>query len=124
MTHLRVKGTSGTTHSRLTPSILTTPDNNQYNPKCYGKYYAKPVYDKNFVETDEIADFIQTQATLKRSDIKASLDELGAVPAGDRAYRGIRLNYDMLMSVMPDLKANYDFMFYRDEDCVNYKLDI
>jgi len=78
MTHLRVKGTSGTTHSRLTPSILTTPDNNQYNPKCYGKYYAKPVYDKNFVETDEIADFIQTQATLKRSDIKASLDELGA----------------------------------------------
>jgi len=60
-------------------------------------------------------------------------------------YRGTRLNYDMLMSVMPDLKANYDFIFipvlhrlkthqywqrwgakefYRDEDCVNYKLDI
>ena len=32
----------------------------------------------SFVETDEIADFIQTQATLKRSDIKAALDELGA----------------------------------------------
>ena len=43
-----------------------------------GKYYAKPVYDEKFVETDEIADFIQTQATLKRSDIKAALDELGA----------------------------------------------
>ena len=36
------------------------------------------MYDQKFIETDEIADFIQTQATLKRSDIKASLDELGA----------------------------------------------
>ena len=60
-------------------------------------------------------------------------------------YRGTRLNYDMLMSIMPELKANYDFIFipvlhrlkthqywqrwgakdfYRDEDCVDYKLDI
>ena len=60
-------------------------------------------------------------------------------------YRGTRLNYDMLMSIMPELKANYDFIFipvlyrlkthqywqrwgakefYRDEDCVCYKLDI
>ena len=60
-------------------------------------------------------------------------------------YRGSRLNYDMLMSIMPELKANYDFIFipvlhrlkthqywqrwgakefYRDEDCVDYKLDI
>ena len=52
---------------------------------------------------------------------------------------------DMLMSIMPELKANYDFIFipvlhrlkthqywqrwgakefYRDEDCVCYKLDI
>ena len=60
-------------------------------------------------------------------------------------YRGTRLNYDMLMSIMPELKAKFDFIFipvlhrlkthqywqrwgakefYRDEDCVNYKLDI
>jgi len=60
-------------------------------------------------------------------------------------YRGTRLNYDMLMSIMPELKANYDFIFipvlhrlkthqywqrwgakefYRDEDCVCYKLDL
>ena len=45
---------------------------------AYGKYYAEAVYDNKFIETDEIADFIQTQATLKRSDIKAALDELGA----------------------------------------------
>ena len=60
-------------------------------------------------------------------------------------YRGTRLNYDMLMSIMPDLKTKFDFIFipvlhrlkthqywqrwgakefYRNEDCVNYKLDI
>ena len=60
-------------------------------------------------------------------------------------YRGTRLNYDMLMSIMPELKNKFDFIFipvlhhlkthqywqrwgakefYRDEDCVYYKLDI
>lgn len=60
-------------------------------------------------------------------------------------YRGTRLNYDMLMSIMPEMKADYDFVFipvlhrlkthqywqrwgakefYRDADCVYYKLDI
>ena len=60
-------------------------------------------------------------------------------------YRGTRLNYDMLMSIIPELKANYDFIFipvlhhlkthqywqrwgakefYRDEECVYYKLEI
>ena len=60
-------------------------------------------------------------------------------------YRGSRLNYDMLMSIMPELKAHYDFLFipvlhrlkthhywqrwgarefYRDADCVYYKLDL
>lgn len=58
-------------------------------------------------------------------------------------YRGSRLNYDMLISIMPELKANYDFLFipvlhrlkthqywqrwgarefYRDADCVYYRL--
>ena len=58
-------------------------------------------------------------------------------------YRGTRLNYDMLMSIMPELKANFDFLFipvlhrlkthrywqrwgarefYRDADCVYYGL--
>jgi hypothetical protein len=60
-------------------------------------------------------------------------------------YRGTRLNYDMLMSIMPELKNKFDFIFipvlhrlkthqywqrwgakefYRDEDCVCYKLDL
>ena len=51
--------------------------NNNAESTAYGKYYATPVYDEHFIETDEIAEFIQTQATLKRSDIKAALDELG-----------------------------------------------
>lgn len=58
-------------------------------------------------------------------------------------YRGTRLNYDMLMSVMPELKTRFDFIFipvmhrlkthtywqrwgarefYRDSDCVYYQL--
>ena len=60
-------------------------------------------------------------------------------------YRGTRLNYDMLMSIMPELKAKFDFIFipvlhclkthqywqrwgakefYHDEDCVCYNFDI
>ena len=58
-------------------------------------------------------------------------------------YRGTRLNYDMLMSIMPELKTKFDFIFipvlhrlkthqywqrwgakefYRDENCVYYAL--
>ena len=51
--------------------------NNNAESTAYGKYYASPVYDEHFIETDDIAGFIQSQASLKRSDIKAALDELG-----------------------------------------------
>ena len=60
-------------------------------------------------------------------------------------YRGTRLNYDMMMDIMPELRASYDFIFipvlhrlkthgywqrwgarefYRDTDCVYYLLPI
>lgn len=60
-------------------------------------------------------------------------------------YRGTRLNYDMLMDIMPELKAQYDFVFvpvmhrlkthlywqrwgarefWRDADCVYYRLPL
>ena len=60
-------------------------------------------------------------------------------------YRGTRLNYDMLMSIMPELKGSYDFIFipvlhrlkthqywkrwgatefYRDAECVYYMLEL
>ena len=62
----------------MSQKYIKSKNNNSHNAKTFGKYYAKPSYDEKFIETDEIADFIQTQATLKRSDIKAALDELGA----------------------------------------------
>ena len=46
--------------------------------KMYGKYYVRAVYDGDFITTNELADFIQMQASVKRSDCKAVLDELGA----------------------------------------------
>ena len=61
----------------MSQKYIKTKNNNRFS-KAYNKYYAQAVYDEKFIETDEIADFIQTQATLKRSDIKAALDELGS----------------------------------------------
>ena len=51
--------------------------NKNLRSQAYGKYFARAVYDKNFIETKQLADFIQTQASVKRSDIIAVLDELG-----------------------------------------------
>ena len=44
---------------------------------AFSKYYATAVYDNRFIETEQLAEFIQTQASVKKSDIKAVLDELG-----------------------------------------------
>ena len=35
------------------------------------------MYDEKFITTEQIADFIQQQCSIKKSDIKAALDELG-----------------------------------------------
>ncbi|MBQ7510561.1 MAG: hypothetical protein IJT53_06635 [Prevotella sp.] len=43
----------------------------------FGKYYARPITESKFVEMDAVADFIQTQASVKRSDVKAVIDEMG-----------------------------------------------
>ena len=51
--------------------------NNNSKNAAFGKYFATAVYDNHFVGTDEIADFIQRQASVKKSDIKAVLQELG-----------------------------------------------
>ena len=44
---------------------------------AFGKWFATAVYDQHFIETEELADFIQKQASVKKSDINAVLDELG-----------------------------------------------
>ena len=51
--------------------------NKNSHSTAFGKYYATAVYDNHFVGTEELADFIQRQASVKKSDIKAVLQELG-----------------------------------------------
>ena len=51
--------------------------NKNRDSAAFGKYFATAVYDKKFVDTDELASFIQQQASVKKSDIGAVLDELG-----------------------------------------------
>ena len=45
--------------------------------KMYGKYYVRAVYPQRHVGTDQLAEYIQNQCTVKKSDIKAVLEELG-----------------------------------------------
>ena len=61
----------------MSQKFIKLKNNNRANVKAYGKYFATAVYDSHFVGTDEIADFIQRQASVKKSDIKAVLQELG-----------------------------------------------
>ena len=51
--------------------------NKNSHSEAYGKYFATAVYDNHFVGTEELAEFIQRQASVKKSDIKAVLQELG-----------------------------------------------
>lgn len=44
---------------------------------AYGKWFATAVYDQDFITTKELSQYIQSQCTLKESDVKAALDELG-----------------------------------------------
>jgi len=61
----------------MSQKFIKLKNNNRLNSKSFGKFYATAVYDNHFVGTDEIADFIQRQASVKKSDIKAVLQELG-----------------------------------------------
>ena len=51
--------------------------NNNSKSKSLGKFFVRAVYDKKFITTKELAGYIQSQASVKRSDCKAVLDELG-----------------------------------------------
>ena len=51
--------------------------NQNSHSEAYGKYFATAVYDNHFVGTEELSDFIQRQASVNKSDIKAVLQELG-----------------------------------------------
>ena len=62
----------------MSQKYIKSQNKNSHNAMSYGKYYATAVYDNHFIGTEELADFIQQQASVKKSDIKAVLDELGA----------------------------------------------
>jgi len=64
--------------NNMSQKYIKTQNNNSHNSGSFGKYYATAVYDNHFIGTEELADFIQQQASVKKSDIKAVLDELGA----------------------------------------------
>ena len=51
--------------------------NKNHDSQAYGKYFAQAVYDNHFIGTEDLSDFIQRQASVKKSDIKAVLQELG-----------------------------------------------
>jgi len=57
---------------------FTKLQNKNDESTAFGKWFATAVYDQHFIETEELAEFIQTQASVKKSDIKAVLDELGS----------------------------------------------
>ena len=61
----------------MSQKFIKSRNNNKYNA-AYGKYYAEAVYDSHFIGTEQLAEFIQTQASVKKSDIKAVLDEMGS----------------------------------------------
>ena len=52
--------------------------NSNEDSTAFGKWFATAVYDQHFIETEELANYIQQQASVKKSDIKAVLDELGS----------------------------------------------
>ena len=56
---------------------FTKLQNKNDESTAYGKWFATAVYDQHFIETEELANYIQQQASVKKSDIKAVLDALG-----------------------------------------------
>ena len=60
----------------MSQKFIKSQNKNSFS-QAFGKYFAQAVYDNHFIGTEELADFIQRQASVKKSDIKAVLQELG-----------------------------------------------
>jgi uncharacterized membrane protein YgcG len=43
----------------MSQKYIKAKNNNEKNTAAYGKYFAQAVYDNHFVETEQLADFIQ-----------------------------------------------------------------
>ena len=55
-------------------------NNNKKNTKAYGKWFAKAVHT-NVYGTDELAQEVQRNCSMKKSDVKAVIEELCEVMA-------------------------------------------
>ena len=55
-------------------------NNNKKNTKAYGKWYAKAVHTNEY-GTDELAQEVQRNCSMKKSDVKAVIEELCEVMA-------------------------------------------
>ena len=60
----------------MSQKFIKSQNKNSFS-QAYGKYFAQALYDNHFIGTEELSDFIQRQASVKKSDIKAVLQELG-----------------------------------------------
>ena len=60
----------------MSQKFIKSQNKNSFS-QAYGKYFTQAVYDNHFIGTEELSDFIQRQASVKKSDIKAVLQELG-----------------------------------------------
>ena len=60
----------------MSQKFIKSQNKNSFS-QAFGKYFATAVYDNHFIGTEELSDFIQRQASVKKSDIKAVLQELG-----------------------------------------------
>jgi len=60
----------------MSQKYIKSRNNNKFSA-AYQKYFATAVYDNHFIGTEDLAEFIQRQASVKKSDIKAVLQELG-----------------------------------------------
>ena len=56
---------------------FTKLQNKNDESTAFGKWFATAVYDQHFITTEELANYILQQASVKKYDIKAVLDELG-----------------------------------------------
>ena len=60
----------------MSQKFIKSQNKNSFS-QAFGKYFTQAVYDNHFIGTEELSDFIQRQASVKKSDIKAVLQELG-----------------------------------------------
>ena len=60
----------------MSQKFIKSQNKNSFS-QAFGKYFAQAVYDNHFIGTEELSEFIQRQASVKKSDIKAVLQELG-----------------------------------------------